>query len=187
MTIKKTRHGYSRRGRWLEAAVLSTSAMYQLRRIGKVVQQPVEWRDKVVDGRAIKIRVESSVDFIGVFDSVPIAFDAKVTNEASLPMKNVKDHQLEMLESFSECTGVGFLLVCFERADLGKTFACTARWYRQTLAKMSYRQSIPIDAFEHAAADASKECCEVFHGEQGVPVNFGPSARKLRAASNADP
>lgn len=81
MTIGKT---YSRRGKWLEAAVLATGKIYQRRHIGHIVQQPVEWRDTVVNGKPLRIRVASSVDFIGVYDSIPVAFDAKVTNLASL-------------------------------------------------------------------------------------------------------
>jgi recombination protein U len=126
----------------------------------------------------------SSVDFIGVYNNLAVAFDAKVTNLASLRVENVKPHQLDMLQAFTACTGVGFLLVCFERPDLAKTFICTATWFTRMIAK-SRRRSVPFDAFEHAASHAGTECCEVFHGEQGVPVNFGPAAWKLRLAINA--
>lgn len=94
----------------------------------------------------------------------------------------MKEHQLDMLASFTDCTGVGFLLVCFERPDLAKTFACTARWFQDQLDGTAHRCSIPFDTFEHAAGVAGKECCQVFHGENGVPVNFGHAAWRLRVA-----
>jgi len=99
-------------------------------------------------------------------------------------LENVKPHQLDEIERFANCTGLGFLLVCFERLDLGKTFAVSARWFRETQTALLPRRSIPFSAFEVGAADPGAECIEAFHGEQSVPINFGPAAFRLATIRN---
>lgn len=182
MTACRVPQGHARRGKWLEQAVAATGEIYLARRVGYLIPHEVVWRHVEIDGQRRHVRVPSPVDFGGVFRSVALAFDAKVANGTNLRAAHVPEHQLDMLERFTQGTGIGFLLVSFERPDIGMTFACTAAWYRAQLASRPGRASVSHDVFERAARLGRGHCALVNHGEDSVPVNFGPAAVQLFAA-----
>lgn len=184
MNVMRTPVGHARRGRWLETAIAASGDIYARRRVGYLLWHRVQWAHTEINGVRKHVRIPSPVDFTGVFGGVAIAFDAKVTNRLHFPTGNVKPHQLDMIDWFTACTGIGFLLISFERPDLGRTYACTGLWYRQTLAKLGHRQSIPFSSFAESALVADSQCVEVVHGANGLPINFGPAALKLQLAAN---
>lgn len=51
------------------------------------------------------------VDYSGISHGLSIAFDAKETDETSLPLKNIKKHQIEYMEQHSAQGGCSFLIV----------------------------------------------------------------------------
>lgn len=58
------------------------------------------------------------VDYFGVTDGRAIAFDAKQTNErTSFPLKNVSEHQYELLRSWHQKGAQSFLIVSFAKLD----------------------------------------------------------------------
>lgn len=56
---------------------------------------------------------KSTVDYIGVVQSIPVCFDAKECNSSSFSLANVHDHQMEFMRKFEEQQGVAFLLIHF--------------------------------------------------------------------------
>ena len=89
---------------------------------------------------------QSTVDYIGVAQGIPIAFDAKETAGKSLPLQNIHAHQMAFMGEFRRQRGLSFLLVHFSAAD--------AYYLLETL-KISWenaarggRKSNPLAAFE---------------------------------------
>ena len=56
---------------------------------------------------------QSTVDYIGAAQGVPICFDAKEAAQKRLPLQNIHEHQIKFMEDFSRQGGVSFLLVNF--------------------------------------------------------------------------
>jgi len=91
---------------------------------------------------------KSTVDYIGVVQGIPVAFDAKETTQKNLPLQNIHDHQIEFMSDFEKQRGVAFLLVRFALVDT--VFLLPFRellgfWRR---AQDGGRKSIPLDAFD---------------------------------------
>jgi recombination protein U len=60
---------------------------------------------------------ESTVDYIGNVQGVPICFDAKETSLKSLPIQNIHEHQLRFMEAYAEGGAAAFILVHFTFCD----------------------------------------------------------------------
>lgn len=59
---------------------------------------------------------KSTVDFIGLAQGKPIAFDAKSTRERTrFPLSNIEPHQMEFLEKFNQQGGMAFFLIHWEK------------------------------------------------------------------------
>lgn len=54
---------------------------------------------------------QSTVDYIGVVQSIPVCFDAKECKTDTFPLSNVHVHQIEFMKEFEEQEGVSFLLI----------------------------------------------------------------------------
>ncbi|MDO4753961.1 MAG: Holliday junction resolvase RecU [Bacillota bacterium] len=59
----------------------------------------------------------STVDFVGIIQGVFVAFDAKETEAASLPLDNIHPHQVAYMEDIKKQGGLAFLIVHFKRYD----------------------------------------------------------------------
>lgn len=91
---------------------------------------------------------QSTVDYIGVAQGVPIAFDAKETAGKSLPLQNIHAHQMAFMEEFRRQRGLSFLLVHFSREDVYYLLPFeTLKTYWEA-AEKGGRKSIPFSAFE---------------------------------------
>ncbi len=91
---------------------------------------------------------QSTIDYIGVAQGVPVAFDAKETAGKSLPLQNIHAHQMAFMEEFKAQRGLSFLLVHFSAVD--EYFLLpfeTLKVYWEN-AEKGGRKSIPYDAFE---------------------------------------
>ena len=60
---------------------------------------------------------KSTVDYIGVVQSIPVCFDAKETTRKSLPINNIHPRQISFMEDFQKQGGISFLLVYFLAYD----------------------------------------------------------------------
>ena len=91
---------------------------------------------------------QSTVDYIGVAQGVPVAFDAKETAGKSLPLQNIHEHQMAFMEEFQEQKGLAFLLVHFSAVDEYYLLPFeTLKTYWENAAKGG-RKSIHYDAFD---------------------------------------
>lgn len=85
--------------------------------IGKV---PTEMKlVRGVGGRIVKafaVAKENTdfVDFCGVYNGKPICFELKSTeNKTSFPFGNIKNSQIDFLNKWVECGGIGYYLIRF--------------------------------------------------------------------------
>lgn len=89
---------------------------------------------------------KGTVDFIGQWGKLPIAFEAKSTeNKTSFPLKNFRDHQLQWLKAVHSLGGFAFVLVEFKTLDL--FFAMNITRLFSFMADND-RKSIPLDFFK---------------------------------------
>lgn len=108
--------GYANRGRALELAIEQANASYRAHGIAVVEKVAVPTkviRDNRTDGPLKVVREKSSVDFIGTWQGVPVAFDAKETNVQALPLANIHDHQYEFMRRWEAAGGRAFLLIWY--------------------------------------------------------------------------
>ena len=54
---------------------------------------------------------DSTVDYIGVVQSIPICFDAKECHKDTFPMQNIHEHQLEHIRRIDKHGGIAFLII----------------------------------------------------------------------------
>ena len=55
---------------------------------------------------------KSTLDFIGVYQGVPIAFDTKETKEENrFPLSNIQDHQIEFMENWYKHGGISLVRI----------------------------------------------------------------------------
>lgn len=92
--------------------------------------------------------MQSTVDYIGVAQGIPIAFDAKETAGKSLPLQNIHAHQMAFMGEFLPPAGTFLLLVHFSAADAYYLLPFeTLKIYWENAARGG-RKSIPLAAFE---------------------------------------
>ena len=56
---------------------------------------------------------DSTVDYIGVVQGVPVCFDAKECKTDTFALQNIHEHQFNFMKEFEAQGGVSFLLVMF--------------------------------------------------------------------------
>lgn len=91
--------------------------------------------------------MQSTVDYMGSVQGIPVCFDAKETALKSLPVANIHEHQIVFMEKFARQGGLSFMLVHFTFCDrffLLEMNTIRAYW---DLAQRGGRKSIPFDAF----------------------------------------
>ena len=91
---------------------------------------------------------QSTVDYIGAAQGIPVCFDAKEAAQNRLPLQNIHEHQIEFMEDFVKQGGVSFLIVNF--TSLNEFYLLpfeVLRLYWEK-ARSGGRKSIPYDAFE---------------------------------------
>ena len=91
---------------------------------------------------------QSTVDYIGVVQGVPICFDAKETALKNLPLQNIHPHQMEFMADFKKQKGLAFLLVHFTSYDEYYLLPFETLHTYWTDAQQGGRKSIPYAAFD---------------------------------------
>lgn len=54
---------------------------------------------------------QSTVDYIGVVQGIPVCFDAKECSANTFPLQNIHEHQVEFMNHFEKQGGISFLLI----------------------------------------------------------------------------
>lgn len=67
---------------------------------------------KIIDGF---FEEKGLLDYIGICQGLPVAFDSKETNQISLPLSNIAEHQYEYIENFIKQDGYAFIICHFKK------------------------------------------------------------------------
>jgi recombination protein U len=60
---------------------------------------------------------KSTVDYIGVIQSIPVCFDAKECMVDTVPLHNIHPHQIEFMAEFEKQGGLSFILLGFTKRN----------------------------------------------------------------------
>ena len=56
---------------------------------------------------------QSTVDYIGAVQGIPVCFDAKECVADTFPMQNIHEHQVKFMDDFEKQGGIAFLLIYY--------------------------------------------------------------------------
>ena len=109
------------RGAALEQLILYSNEVIRKKNLGRIdrVSVPVKVIEIDEKGMIRKAFFEkkSTVDFMGVVQGIPVAFDVKETNLKNMPTKNIHEHQVEFMRDFTNQKGYAFLIVHYKSND----------------------------------------------------------------------
>lgn len=106
------------RGSGFEELINMTNDIYREKGLALVQKIPTPITPVEIDKATRHITLayfekDSTVDYIGVVQGVPICFDAKECHTDTFPMQNIHEHQVRFMEEFEKQGGVSFLLIYF--------------------------------------------------------------------------
>lgn len=141
------------RGSTFEEMINMTNEAYRKKGIALVQKVPTPIKPIKIDSEKRTITLayfeqKSTVDYMGVVQGVPICFDAKETNQKSLPLSNIHEHQITFMKDFEEQKGVAFLLVGFSKYDEYYFLPFKDMYYYYVMAQNGDRKSIPYDVMK---------------------------------------
>lgn len=106
------------RGSTLEELINVTNDKYREKKLALVQKIPTPIKPIKIDKDTSQITLayfekDSTVDYIGVVQGVPVCFDAKECTTDTFPMQNIHEHQFEFMKEFEEQQGISFLIIFF--------------------------------------------------------------------------
>ncbi|AGB41457.1 penicillin-binding protein-related factor A, putative recombinase [Halobacteroides halobius DSM 5150] len=114
---------YANRGQNLENMIETSNQQYSFQQRALIQKIPTPVKVLNINSRTGKItngfyKKKSTVDYIGVYNGVSIAFDAKETSiKTRFDLSNVKQHQHKYLKQWNDNGGIGFLIIYFNKLD----------------------------------------------------------------------
>ena len=106
------------RGSALEEIINYTNEDYRSRNLALVQKVPTPITPINIDQQTRHITLayfdqQSTVDYIGVVQGVPVCFDAKECQTDTFPLANVHEHQVHFMEDWEKQDGIAFLLLYY--------------------------------------------------------------------------
>ncbi len=106
------------RGSTLEELINHTNELYREKKLGLVQKIPTPITPVKIDKENGNISLayfekDSTVDYIGVVQGVPICFDAKECAVDKFSLRNIHEHQINFMEDFEKQQGISFLIIMF--------------------------------------------------------------------------
>lgn len=172
------------RGSALEESINFTNDKYRQRGLALLQKIPTPITPVRIDpeNRTITLAYfekQSTVDYIGVAQGIPICFDAKETAQKHLPLQNIHEHQMGFMAEFCGHGGLSFLLVHFTVLDeyYLLPFETLKKYWED--AQTGGRKSIPYDAFD------KKYCMEktgngMLHYLEGVSLYLEETETRIQ-------
>ncbi len=107
------------RGSTLEEMINLTNDRYKEKGLALIQKIPTPITPVRIDSSNHTISLayfdqQSTVDYIGAVQGIPVCFDAKETRGKNLPLRNIHEHQIEFMRLFQNQKGLAFLIVYFE-------------------------------------------------------------------------
>ena len=106
------------RGSTLEELVNLTNELYTEKNLALMQKIPTPITPVKIDSESGQIKLayfekDSTVDYIGVVQGVPVCFDAKECATDTFPLQNIHEHQVTFMENFEKQGGISFFLISF--------------------------------------------------------------------------
>ena len=110
------------RGSTLEEFINRTNEHYAEKRLALIQKIPTPITPIKIDktNRHITLAYfeqQSTVDYIGAVQGIPVCFDAKECNTDTFPLQNIHLHQVEFMRKFEEQQGVAFLMIYYSHRN----------------------------------------------------------------------
>ncbi|SEQ56456.1 recombination protein U [Lachnospiraceae bacterium NE2001] len=112
------------RGSAFESLINSTNEYYRANNLALVQKIPTPITPLKFDSERKLIteayfEKDSTVDYIGVVQEIPVCFDAKECKTDTFSLQNIHEHQYKFMEDFEKQGGVAFVLILFtDRNDM---------------------------------------------------------------------
>lgn len=140
------------RGSVFEDLINRTNKIYIDEGIAVIQKIPTAIKPVELDGSRGVITLayfdeQSTVDYMGNVQGIPVCFDAKETSKQSLPIANIHEHQITFMEKFALQGGLSFILVHFTKTD--RIFLLdfdTLKMFWDS-ANAGGRKSVPLSGF----------------------------------------
>ena len=135
-------HSKANRGKPFEDLLFAVHGFYQRNGVACVHKVPTEFIPlRNGNGQVVSVKVErkSCVDYLGRYRAVPVAVEAKHTEDVRIRWDRVEDHQAAYMDDFCRDPGaVGIVIVSF---SMRRFFAVPWEAWRAGL--MEWRQTKP--------------------------------------------
>ena len=112
---------HKNRGMFLESIINKTIKIYENNKIALFSKISLDIgfksvkknQNKLIINKAY-IKSKSTIDYIGIYEGVFVAFEAKSTEKDYLSFSNIKEHQHKYLKNIIDYGGIAFYIVCFK-------------------------------------------------------------------------
>ena len=110
------------RGSSLEELINYTNEYYRENKLAVVQKIPTPIKPIRMDKDSSQITLayfekDSTVDYIGVVQGIPVCFDAKECHTDTFPLANVHAHQIQFMQDFENQQGISFILIFYTQRD----------------------------------------------------------------------
>ena len=113
------------RGSTLEDMINMTNEHYRQKKLALIQKIPTPITPVEIDQSTRHITLayfekQSTVDYIGAVQGIPVCFDAKECAVKTFPIMNIHEHQVKFMEDFEKQGGISFILLFF--SSLNETY-----------------------------------------------------------------
>lgn len=113
-----TRSGRGLRGSTLEDMINMTNENYRTKNLALIQKIPTPITPVKINQQTRHITLayfekQSTVDYIGTVQGIPVCFDAKECAVDTFPMMNIHEHQVKFMDDFEKQGGISFIILYF--------------------------------------------------------------------------
>ena len=110
------------RGSILEDMINMTNENYRQKGLALIQKIPTPITPVNIDQNTRHITLayfekQSTVDYIGTVQGIPVCFDAKECAVKTFPIMNIHKHQIDFMDDFEKQGGISFILLYFSSID----------------------------------------------------------------------
>ena len=111
------------RGSSLEEMVNITNEKYREQNLALIQKVPTPITPIKIDKNNRHITLayfekKSTVDYMGVVQSIPVCFDAKECSQDTFSLQNIHEHQIDFMKEFEGQGGISFILIYYKHKDV---------------------------------------------------------------------
>ena len=106
------------RGSTLEEMINSSNDKYREQGLALIQKIPTPITPVEIDQKSRHItkayfEKQSTVDYIGTVQGIPVCFDAKECSKDTYPLMNIHEHQVQFMKDFEKQGGIAFIILMF--------------------------------------------------------------------------